>query len=365
MFATMTRIEERVTAEAENALRWQAIERRDKAADGRFWYSVATTGVYCRPSCAARRPRREHVAFHLSPAAAESAGFRPCKRCRPNEAGPVDRHAAMVAVACRSIEHAVEDGEPTPRLADLAAAAKLSPFHFHRVFREAVGITPRGYAAAQRAQRVREELAEGGSVTEAIYAAGYGSNSRFYEHSTALLGMRPVAYRDGGRDTEIRFAVGQCSLGAILVAATATGVCAIRFGDDAQALVEALQDRFPKARLVGGDPQFERLVAKVVGLVEAPKSTPDLPLDIRGTAFQQQVWAALRTIPAGHTATYAQIASRIGAPHAARAVAQACAANPLAVAIPCHRVVRTDGGLSGYRWGVERKRTLLQRERAQ
>lgn len=338
--------------------RWAAVTRHDPAADGVFYYSVATTGVYCRPSCAARQPRRENVAFHDSCAAAERAGFRPCKRCRPNEPSLAQRHAEAVARACRAIEHA----EEPPTLEALAGAAGLSTYHFHRLFKAATGVTPKAYASAHRARRVQQELGRAATVTAAIYDAGYNSSSRFYEHADEHLGMTPTAYRDGGRDTEIRFAVGQCSLGAILVAATARGVCAIQFGDDPATLVRALQDRFPKARLEGGDPGFERLVAQVVGFVEAPAQGLDLPLDVRGTAFQERVWQALRTIAAGSTASYAEIAGRIGSPRAVRAVAQACAANPVAVAIPCHRVVRTDGALSGYRWGVERKRELLRRE---
>ncbi len=338
--------------------RWRAVERRDPAAD--FVYSVRTTGVYCRPSCAARRPRRENVAFHATCADAERAGFRPCKRCRPNEAPLAERQAAAVANACRLIEAA----EEMPSLDALAQAAGLSRFHFHRVFKAATGVTPKAYADARRGRRVRAELAERDTVTEAIYGAGFNSNGRFYAAASDLLGMTPKEFRGGGSGRAIRFAVGECSLGAILVAATDRGVCAIEFGDDPDALVRSLQDRFPKARLTGGDQDFERLVAEVVGFVEAPAQGLGLPLDIRGTAFQQRVWNAIRKIPAGSTASYAEIAKRIGTPKAVRAVAQACASNAIAVAIPCHRVVRTDGSPSGYRWGVARKRALLTRERA-
>jgi AraC family transcriptional regulator, regulatory protein of adaptative response / methylated-DNA-[protein]-cysteine methyltransferase len=340
--------------------RWETLRRRDRAADGAFYYGVLTTGVYCRPSCAARLPRRENVRFHGTGAEAERAGFRPCKRCRPNEAAFAERQAEMVAQACRMIEEA----EEMPSLDDLAAAAGLSRFHFHRVFKAATGVTPKAYADAHRGKRVRAKLARSGTVTEAIYAAGFNSNGRFYAASSDLLGMTPSAFRAGGDGATIRFAVGQCSLGAILVAASETGVCAIQFGDDPEALVRNLQDRFPKARLIGGDAAFEQLVARVVGLIEAPAQGHDLPLDVRGTAFQQQVWQALRDIPAGATASYAEIAVRIGQPKAVRAVAQACAANEIAVAIPCHRVVRRDGAPSGYRWGVERKQALLARESA-
>jgi AraC family transcriptional regulator of adaptative response/methylated-DNA-[protein]-cysteine methyltransferase len=340
--------------------RWAAVVARDRAADGEFFFSVRTTGVYCRPSCAARLPRRENVAFHVTPAEAEAAGFRPCKRCKPTEPPLSERYAETVARACRTIAEA----ETPPSLAELAAQAGLSPHHFHRVFKAVCGLTPAAFAQAERARRVRAALGETGTVTEAIYDAGFNSGGRFYETSAKVLGMTPTQARKGGKDTVIRFAVGQCSLGAILAAATPKGVCAILMGDDPDVLVRDLQDRFPRAELVGGDPEFEATMARVVALVEQPAAGLDLPLDVRGTAFQQRVWTALGDIQAGRTASYAEIAEKIGAPKAVRAVAQACAANALAIAIPCHRVVRNDGGLSGYRWGVERKRTLLDREAA-
>ena len=340
--------------------RWRAVERRDRTADGAFVYSVRTTGVYCRPGCAARLPRRENVAFHDSCAEAERVGFRPCKRCRPNEPALAEQHSAAVARACRMIEEA----EEVPSLAALAQAEGLSRFHFHRLFKAVTGVTPKAYAAAHRGKRVRAELTQSGTVTEAIYGAGFNSNGRFYAAAPDLLGMTPTQFRAGGSGNVIRFAVGQCSLGAILVAATEKGVCAIELGDDPEALVRDLQNIFPKARLVGGDAAFERLVAKVVGFVEEPAQGLELPLDIRGTAFQQRVWKALRAIPASSTATYSEIARHIGRPKAVRAVAHACASNAIALAIPCHRVVRTDGSLAGYRWGVARKRALLSREKA-
>lgn len=343
---------------ATDAQRWAAVQRRDARADGHFYYSVRTTGVYCRPGCGARLPRRENVAFYGNRAAAEAAGFRPCKRCRPDAPPPPKRRAAIVATACRAIEAADEP----PALATLARDAGMSRFHFHRLFKSVTGVTPRAYATACRAKRLHAVLSRAGSVTEAFYDAGFNSSGRFYAATDALLGMRPLAFRAGGAGAAIRFAVGQCSLGAILVAATAKGICAIMLGDDAERLVRDLQDRFPKAQLVGGDRSFERLVAQVVGLVERPGAVADLPFDLRGTAFQQRVWQALRAIPSGTTATYSELAKRIGRPRAVRAVAQACAANPAAVAIPCHRVVRRDGGLGGYRWGIERKRALLARE---
>ena len=338
--------------------RWAAVAARDSQSDGKFFYSVRTTGVYCRPSCAARRARPENVDFHLTTADAERAGFRPCKRCKPDQASLTDQRATKIAQLCRFIETA----EYPPTLDELAKQAEMSAYHFHRVFKETTGLTPKGYAAAHRAKRVRQELGRSETVTEAIYDAGYNSNGRFYGESNEVLGMTPTRYRAGGIDTEIRFAIGECSLGSILVAQSARGVCAILMGDGPDQLARDLQDRFPRANLIGGDAEFEQLVAKVVDFVEAPGLGLNLPLDVRGTAFQQRVWQALRDIPAGQTASYADIAGRIGAPKSVRAVAQACAANALAVAIPCHRVVRSDGALSGYRWGVERKRALLARE---
>jgi AraC family transcriptional regulator of adaptative response/methylated-DNA-[protein]-cysteine methyltransferase len=338
--------------------RWARVVARDRTADGLFWYSVATTGVYCRPSCASRTANPANIRFHASPADAEAAGFRPCKRCRPAEPSLEARNAETIARICRTIEQA----EDAPRLADLAKAAGLSSSHFHRTFKAVTGVTPKTYAAAQRAGRVRDRLGRSATVTEAIYAAGFNASSRFYEKADAMLGMTPSDYRAGGADAAIRFAVGECSLGSILVASSEKGVCAILLGDDPDGLVRDLQDRFPRAALIGGDAEFEALVARVVGLIEAPAIGLDLPLDIRGTAFQQRVWAALREVRPGTTVTYGDIAARIGMPKAMRAVAGACAATPLAVAIPCHRVVRTDGSLSGYRWGVERKRALIERE---
>jgi AraC family transcriptional regulator of adaptative response/methylated-DNA-[protein]-cysteine methyltransferase len=339
--------------------RWAAVLARDPGADGAFFYSVRTTGVYCRPSCSARAPRPWNVAFHATPADAERAGFRACKRCRPRGASPASQRASTVARICRFIESAAGP----PALGDLAERAGWSPHHLHRVFREVTGVTPRAYAAAHRARRIRRELRRReGTVTEAIHDAGYGSSGRFYEESDRVLGMTPSSYRAGGRGEAIRFAAGECALGSILVARSDRGVCAILLGDDPDRLARDLQDRFPAADLIGGDAEFERLVARVVGFVEAPGLGLDLPLDVRGTAFERRVWEALQDVPAGQTVTYGDLAARIGSPRATRAVARACAANSLAVAIPCHRVVRKDGGLSGYRWGVERKRALLERE---
>lgn len=346
------------SAATENDPRWNAVVTRDRRADGLFFYAVKTTGVYCRPSCAARLARPQNVSFHDTREDAERAGFRPCKRCKPDQRSLAERNAAKVTEACRIIEEA----ENVLSLGELACRVGMSSYHFHRTFKAATGLTPREYAAGRRAGRVRDTLEDNGSVTAAIMDAGYNSSSRFYERVDEVLGMTPSDYRAGGVNTVIRFAVGECSLGSILVAQTERGVCAILLGDDPAALVQDLQDRFTHAELVGGDAGFEALVAHVVGFVEAPAIGLDLPLDVRGTAFQQRVWQALREIPVGATESYTEVAERIGAPSAARAVARACAANTLAVAIPCHRVVRRDGGLSGYRWGVERKRMLLERE---
>jgi AraC family transcriptional regulator of adaptative response/methylated-DNA-[protein]-cysteine methyltransferase len=256
----------------------------------------------------------------------------------------------------------IEEREEEPSLEELARDAYRSTSYFHRVFKAIAGLTPKAYASAHRAKKVRQGLASGNSVTEAIYDAGFNSSGRFYEKSTEMLGMTPSQYRAGAANEDIRFALGQSALGAILVASSRKGVASILLGDDPDALVRSLLDRFPKARLIGADREYEALVARVVGFVEAPGIGLDLPLDVRGTAFQQRVWQALREIPVGETASYAEIARRIGAPQAVRAVAGACAANSLAVAIPCHRVVRNDGSLSGYAWGVHRKRDLLDRE---
>jgi AraC family transcriptional regulator of adaptative response/methylated-DNA-[protein]-cysteine methyltransferase len=346
------------TDTAEHDPRWARVLARDPAADGQFVYAVRTTGVYCQPSSASRLPRPENVEFFNTAAEAEAAGYRPSRRASPDQSAVRAQQAALVAAACRRIEAA--DAQPT--LDALAQDAGLSAYHFHRLFKRVTGLTPKAYAAAHRARRLRARLERGSSVTEAIYDAGFNASSRFYEASDSVLGMTASRYRAGGAHSTIRFAVGECSLGSILVAQSDRGICAILMGDDPDALVRDLQDTFPKADLIGGDAGFEQLVARVVGLIEAPSLGLDLPLDVRGTAFQERVWQALREVPPGSTTSYAEIAARIGAPKAIRAVAQACAANHIAVAIPCHRVIRRDGSTSGYRWGVERKRALLERE---
>ncbi|MDH0650078.1 bifunctional DNA-binding transcriptional regulator/O6-methylguanine-DNA methyltransferase Ada [Pseudomonas sp. GD03858] len=340
-----------------DAERWHAVQSRDTAATGHFVYAVRTTGVYCQPACKSRLAKRENVEFFTLADQAEAAGYRPCKRCK---GGQGSRRTELVARACRLIEAS----ETAPNLDRLGAELNVSPFHLHRLFKAETGLTPKAYASAFRAQRLRQGLDAGASVTDAIYEAGYNSNSRFYESADERLGMHPRDYRAGGQGATIRFALAQCSLGAILVAQSERGICAILLGDEPEPLLKDLQDKFPKAHLIGGDDAFERLVAEVIGFVEAPALGLALPLDVQGTAFQERVWQALREVPPGTRVSYTDIAERIGAPKAVRAVAQACAANAIAVAIPCHRVVRRDGELSGYRWGIERKRQLLDRETA-
>jgi AraC family transcriptional regulator of adaptative response/methylated-DNA-[protein]-cysteine methyltransferase len=342
-----------------NDPRWSAVVDRAAAFDGKFVYAVKSTGIYCRPSCPSRQAKPQNVIFFPTSEEAEKCAFRACKRCHPNGLSFSKQHARAIAAACREIENA----EELPPLAELARSAGMSVFYFHRLFKKTTGVTPKIYGTACRSERVREKLVDGkSSVTEAIYDAGFNSNGRFYEKSNELLGMTPTAFRDGGLDTVIKFALGECSLGSILVAQSEKGVCSILLGENPEQLARDFQDRFPRANLLGGDRDFETLVAHVVGFVEDPRIGFDLPLDVRGTVFQERVWRALTEIPAGQTASYADIARRIGAPKSVRAVAAACAANKIAVAIPCHRVVKNDGALSGYRWGVERKRALLKAE---
>ncbi len=352
------------TGHHDDEARLAAIRRRDAAADGSFLYSVATTGVYCHPSCAARPALRRNIAFHADRDAAERAGFRPCKRCRPDLPPRPAREAALVAAACRTVEAA----EDAPALAALAAEAGISPHHFHRMFRRIAGVTPKAYHDAHRQARVQAGLAAGAGVTEAMYGAGFNSSGRFYAAADAMLGMTASRYRAGGPGETIRHAVGRCSLGRVLVAATGRGVCAILLGDDAATLQAELRARFPKATLEESGQESGQdagWLAQVVALVDQPGGGAlSLPLDIRGTVFQRRVWEVLRAIPPGETLSYAAVAARLGQPNAVRAVAGACAANALAVAVPCHRVVASTGALAGYRWGVERKRALLARERA-
>lgn len=337
--------------------RWAAVLARDPVADGKFYYSVATTGIVCRPSCPARRPRRAHVAFHRTLEDALTQGFRPCLRCRPEGHAPQASQVEAVTQACRLIE----ERERPPSLETLAQLCGLSKYHFHRLFKAATGLTPKAYAEARRAARLRQMLLGSGTVTEVAQRLGF-SAGRFYARTDEMLGMSPVDFRQGGRGAAIRFAIGACSLGAVLVAATERGVCALCLGDDPQVLIEEFQRRFVEAELIGDDPDFAALVAQVVSQVEQPAADWALPLDVQGTAFQLRVWEALRGIPVGSTVSYGELARQLGDPKAVRAVARACATNEVAVVIPCHRVVRSDGGLAGYRWGLERKQALLDRE---
>jgi AraC family transcriptional regulator of adaptative response/methylated-DNA-[protein]-cysteine methyltransferase len=338
--------------------RWAAVVSRDVSATGHFVLAVRTTGIYCRPGCPAKTPLRKNVVFYDSPAQAVNAGFRPCKRCKPTEPSLQERNIAVVAAAC----DAIENSDVLPTLDELAAGAGLSKHHFHRTFKTITGLTPGQYARSHRANRVRQELPNSPSVTQAIYETGYGSSGRFYSTASTSIGMTPTTYRARGTGEKIRFAIAATSLGPMLVAATGKGVCSIAFGDDPEALIDHLQQQFTNAELIGADPEFEAMVASVVASVEHPATSLDLPLDLRGTAFQHRVWNALRDIPAGATCTYSEVAELIGSPTSVRAVARACATNAVAVAVPCHRVVRKNGELGGYRWGLDRKSELLARE---
>jgi len=338
--------------------RWQAVVTREPEADGHFFLGVKTTGIYCRPVCPSRMPNRQNVQFFDDDQAAEAAGYRPCKRCKPQAMEEADASVQAIIQTCRIIEEA----EQQPSLQQLADEVGLSKYHFHRLFKKIVGVTPRQYAAEKRTQRVREELQKETAVTDAMYKAGFESSSRFYETAASSLGMKPREYLLGAPGLSIRYAIKQSYLGWVLVAATDRGICNIEFGNTPQNLQARLESRFPQAKLEAGDPQFEQSVSQVLAFLERPQQGLQLPLDIQGTAFQQRVWSALREIPAGSTASYGDVAAQIGKPTAARAVAGACAANKIAVAIPCHRVVRSDGGLGGYRWGLSRKQAILDRE---
>ncbi len=353
-------LEDNKMPNAASDLWWEKVRSRDASEGASFVYGVATTGIYCRPGCPSRLPRKENVRFFTSGEEAKRAGFRPCLRCQPDGASLSERRSEAIAKACALIGAA----EEKPDFGALAKAAGMSRHHFHRIFQTTTGVTPGAYFNASRRTRAFDELGRGATVTDAIYGAGYSSSSRFYETCAPALGLKPGSFAKGGSGETILFAVGECSLGSILIAATQKGICAIQLGDAPEPLIEALQKRFPKADLIGGGADFERVAAHVVGLVEEPKRAFDLPLHVRGTVFQHRVWETLRSIPPGETMTYAEVAAKAGCPSAVRAVASACASNKVAVAIPCHRVVRKGGALSGYRWGVERKAALLKREGA-
>ncbi|HWB48689.1 MAG TPA: bifunctional DNA-binding transcriptional regulator/O6-methylguanine-DNA methyltransferase Ada [Stellaceae bacterium] len=339
---------------------WEAVRTHDASQDGQWVYSVKTTGVYCRPGCASRQPLRQNVAFYRTGEEAEAAGFRPCKRCRPNEGSPARRHVAAVERACALIR----SRETLPSLDELAGAAGISRYHFHRVFKQITGATPREWGKAHRLDRFAARLEAGEPVAEAVYAAGFGASSRAYAAAPTGLGMTPAARRHGGRGETIRFTTVKTAIGWALVAATERGICMTALGDEKAPLEAELRRRFPAALIWPADDKLRRWAERIVHFVTDPAEQPDLPLDIRGTAFQARVWRALQKVPPGKTATYTEIAAALGQPKAVRAVAAACAANKLALLVPCHRIVRRDGDLAGYRWGLERKQKLLATERA-
>ena len=347
-------------AYATNQARWEALVRRDLNANRAFVYGVLTTFIFCRPACPSRLPKYENVRFFDTCKQAEQAGFRPCKRCHPASEAGHDSLSVAIIKAC----HIIETREEHVPLKNLADEVGLSPFHFQRLFKKNVGVTPKQYAMEIRLKQVRSGLQREATVTEAIYVAGFASSSRFYENAEAVLGMKPSEYRQGAAGINIRFAVEKSPLGWVLIAATAKGICTIELGDDPDILVNQLREQFSKAKIIDKDEPFRTRVKQILAHLENPQRRLDLPLDIQGTAFQRLVWTALREIPTGSTASYADIAAKIGRPTAARAVARACASNKIAVAIPCHRVVRRDGRLGGYRWGIERKRAVLEREAA-
>lgn len=340
----------------ENDIFWAAIAANDPRFDGAFVYGVRTTGIYCRPSCASKPPKRPNVVIFEGPADAEKDGFRACLRCRPKEQAPSPRFAAVVR-ACRTLDKFPDSG-----IDELAAEAGLGADSFRRLFTETVGVTPKKYAEARRLGRFRAEVRDGRSVTDAMYEAGFGSSSRLYENVGTKLGMTPRTYRRGGAGMRIEYAVADCPLGKMLVARTGIGICAVTLGEDADELLAGLRSEYPNAEISESTDALREATAAIVGQLEGKRATLELPLDLRATAFQMRVWEALRRIPYGETASYRQIAESIGEPAAVRAVATACASNRVAIVIPCHRVVRSNGEISGYRWGVERKRRILETE---
>lgn len=335
---------------------WQHVIARDPRQDGRFVFAVRTTGIYCRPSCPSRRPRRDSVEFFEDPQQAEQAGYRACLRCKPTQ---ISTQAKAVMFARRLLDEA----EGVLTLAELSQRVGVSPFHLQRLFKRATGLSPREYQSARRMQHVKHGLRKGDDVTTALYDAGFGSPSRLYEKSGQQLGMTPGTYRRGGVGATVNYAILPSALGRVLVAATSRGLCAVRFGETAAELKRELREEFHAAAIVRDDAALQPYIQPLLASMRGQRVTIDLPLDVRATAFQKKVWDALRTIPRGETRSYSEVARDIGDPHAVRAVARACASNPVAIAIPCHRVVRSDGDLAGYRWGITRKRKLLERER--
>jgi AraC family transcriptional regulator of adaptative response/methylated-DNA-[protein]-cysteine methyltransferase len=338
--------------------KWSLVLARDAKADGRFVYAVKSTGVFCRPSCPSRRPRRENVEFFDSPTQAQQAGYRACRRCTPLERNP---QSQKVDAACRYID---QNLDITLSLTAISRHVAISPFHFQRMFKRMLGISPREYQQARRAGKFRQALLNEGSVTDAIYEAGYSSSSRAYESIPAQLGMTPSAFKNGGEGVEIRCTVISTELGMLLVATTARGVCAVRFGESEAALMRELKRDFAAAEIRRDDHALEAVAIQIKQLVSGSTASLNIPLDLRGTAFQQMVWKELRRIPAGQTRSYTEVAKTIGRPKAVRAVANACASNPVALVVPCHRVVQKNGSLAGYRWGVKRKAALLEKEQS-
>jgi AraC family transcriptional regulator of adaptative response/methylated-DNA-[protein]-cysteine methyltransferase len=336
--------------------RWALVQSRNQQADGEFVYAVKSTGIFCRPSCPSRRPRREMVEFYDNAALAQKAGYRACLRCTPSER---NSQLAKVEAACRFIE---ENLDSTLSLDQIAGHVGLSPFHFQRLFKKRLGISPRQYQQAQRSGKFRQALHKEARITDAIYEAGYGSSSRAYESGSDQLGMTPTAFRRNGQGVDIHYTIISSHMGKVLIASTERGLCSVRFGESDTALLRELENDFHAANLHRRDSELKSAVAGVKSLLAGMNITADMPLDIQGTAFQQRVWNALRQIPLGQTRSYTEIARSIGQPKAVRAVANACASNPVALVVPCHRVVQANGKLAGYRWGVERKAALLRKE---